>query len=73
MNSEERGLAALRLRLALDMAATAEAMVRARLSREMPTAGVADIERQIVEWYGRRPGAEHGDATGRPFSWPRPR
>lgn len=70
MTQEERRRAAGRLRLALDMAATAEAMVRARLERELPGADAAEIERRIVEWYGQRPGAEHGDAVGRPVAWP---
>lgn len=71
MTPEERALAAARLKLALDMSATAEAMMRARLTREVPGASPAEIERRIVEWYGRRPGAEDGDAVGRPCAWPR--
>lgn len=73
MTSEDRGLAARRLRLALDMAATAEAMMRARLARERPESSATEIERQILDWYSRRPGAEHGDAAGTPCAWPGPR
>ncbi len=62
--------AASRLRLALDMSAVAEDLVRARLMREQPDADAAEIERQIVAWYAHRPGAECGDADGTPIAWP---
>jgi len=70
MTRQEREQAAARLRLALDMAETAEALVRSRLRREMPGLVASEIERRIVEWYGSRPGAESGDADGRAVDWP---
>lgn len=73
MTPDEARKASERLRLALDMAATGEAMVRARLARERPGADAAEIERLVIEWYGRRPGAECGDGVGRPVDWPRSR
>ncbi len=73
MGPEERRKAAERLRLALDMAATGESLMRATLRRRHPEADEAAIERMIVAWYRTRPGAEFGDAVGRPVPWPRPR
>jgi hypothetical protein len=63
--------AAERLRLALEMHAVAEAMMRQRLRREYPDADDAEIEARIVAWLQERPGAESGDASGRPVAWPR--
>lgn len=41
-------------------------MMRARLRREHPNAEGDEIERLLGEWLMTRPGAEHGDAVGRP-------
>jgi hypothetical protein len=73
MTPEERRQVADRLQLALDMSATGEDLMRATLLRRHPEADADAIERLIVVWYGRRPGAEHGDAEGRPVPWPRSR
>ena len=57
--------AARRFRLALDMFATGEALMRQRLRRLQPQWTEAQIEGAIGEWLRRRPGAEDGDAAGR--------
>jgi hypothetical protein len=53
------------------MHAVAEAMMRQRLRREYPEADEAEIEARIITWLQERPGAESGDACGRPVAWPR--
>jgi hypothetical protein len=60
-----------KLRLALQLAETAERMLRQRLRRESPTLSDDDIEQRVAAWYSRRPGAELGDGEGRPAPWPR--
>jgi flagellar biosynthesis chaperone FliJ len=57
--------AAFRLRLALDLFATGEAMMRQRLRRLHSGWTEAEIERRVVQWLHERPGAEAGDAEGR--------
>jgi hypothetical protein len=61
-----------RLRVALDLCALGEGIHRAQLRRQHPAATDDEIEAMIVAWYETRPGAEHGDSSGRPVSWPRP-
>ena len=63
--------AAQRLRLALDLYAAGEAMMCQTLRRKHPELDDAGIERLLVDWLRQRPGAEHGDAVGRPGVWPR--
>jgi dephospho-CoA kinase len=62
-----------RLRLALDMHGTGEAMMRQTLKREHPDADDAEIAARLTAWLQHRPGAASGDADGRPVSWPRTR
>jgi hypothetical protein len=64
---------AARLRTALDLSAMGESMRRAQLRREHPEATDDEIEAMVIAWLETRPGAEHGDAWGRPISWPPPR
>jgi len=64
--------AARRLRLALDLFETGEALMRQRLRQEHPALTEAEIEARLLEWLRDRPGAEFGDAAGRPVPWPRP-
>jgi len=59
-----------RLRTAFELCALGEAMRVAQLRREHPDATDAEIEDMLVAWLSTRPGAEHGDAWGRPISWP---
>lgn len=63
--------AAERLRLALDIFATGEALMRQKLQREHPGATDPEIEARLTAWLQERPGAEAGDAVGRPVAWPR--
>ncbi len=65
METAARTQLAQRLELALDMYEAGEAMMRARLRREHPGASEDVLERLLVEWLRRRPGAPHGDGPGR--------
>ena len=62
-----------RLRTAFDLCALGESMRRAQLRREHPDVTDEDVETMLVAWLETRPGAQHGDAWGRPISWPRSR
>lgn len=64
---------AARLRLALELSAVADAMRAQRFRRENPSLGEKQIEALMETWRGTRPGAEAGDAQGRPGQWPRSR
>ena len=55
-----------KLRLAVDLAEAGLDVMRARLQREDAEADAEEIERRLVAWLRERPGAEHGDAEGRP-------
>jgi Rv0078B-related antitoxin len=63
--------AAARLRLAFELFEAGVAMMLAKLRREHPEWTPAQVESRLVEWLRERPGAEHGDAEGRPGHWPR--
>jgi len=71
MDENELKATSERLRLAFDLYEAGEAMMRQNLRREFPTASATEIESRLVTWLQHRPGAEHGDAVGRPGSWPR--
>ena len=62
---------ARRLKLALDLFATGEAMMRQRLRREHPGSTDAEIEALLRQWLQERPGAPFGDSSGTPIPWPR--
>jgi hypothetical protein len=62
-----------RLRLALDLFAAGEAMMRQTLRRRRPEASDAEIEAALTTWLSTRPGAEAGDSAGRAVPWPRSR
>ncbi len=64
--------AAARLRLALELFSTGEAMMRQNLIRQYPNADEQEIEIRLLEWLGERPGAEYGDSAGRPVPFPNP-
>jgi len=64
---------AARLRLALDLFAAGEALMRQNLKRRFPDDDDNAIETRLRAWLCERPGAENGDAAGRPRPWPRPR
>lgn len=61
------------MRLALELAEVGEAMLRQRLRRDQPELTESAIDALVEAWRQRRPGAEHGDAQGRPVAWPRRR
>ena len=64
--------AARRLRLALDLYEAGVAMMKQKFRREHPELSDAEIEARLAAWLVERPGAEFGDASGRPVPWPRP-
>jgi hypothetical protein len=70
MTDEAPAAVAARLRTALDLCALGEAMRRTQLRREHPDATDDAIEAMVIAWLQTRPGAEHGDAWGRPVPWP---
>jgi hypothetical protein len=62
---------AQRLEEALELADLAEEMLRLKLERTHPHASADEIDRLVDEWFLSRPGAELGDAFGRPITLPR--
>lgn len=56
-----------RLEVALELSALAEAVMRENLRRRHPNAAPDEIEVLLTHWFATRPGAEHGDAEGRPI------
>ena len=62
----EQAAVAERLRQTFDLFEAGLSMTRARLRRESPDADEQEIERQLRAWLAQRPGAEYGDAPGRP-------
>ena len=72
MSSENgRAEATARLRMALGMFETGVEMMRQKLRREHPDLTDHEIEARVRTWLQERPGAEFGDAAGRPVCWPR--
>lgn len=57
---------AARLRTALELHELGVQMYRQRLRRERPQLTDAELAAEIRAWLRSRPGAEHGDAIGRP-------
>jgi hypothetical protein len=69
--TDEQATAMAERFLALDLHALSEKMLRQKLRAKLPDASEADLDAKTGEWLARRPGAEHGDAEGTPFTWPR--
>src|SRR5262245_17391909 len=64
---KERPLrAAEKLRLACDLFEAGVDLMRQKLRREHPALPAPEIELLLAHWLSTRPGAEHGDAVGRP-------
>lgn len=63
--------AAENLRTAFDLFVAGQRMMRENLKRRHPEESDRQIERRLRAWMSERPGAEHGDAAGRPVEWPR--
>ena len=55
-----------RMRIALDLAEAATKIQRQNLRRRFPKATEEEVEECLIAWLRHRPGAEHGDADGRP-------
>jgi hypothetical protein len=55
-----------RMQVAFDLFETAQIIMRQNLRRRHPELKDAEIERRLIEWRHRRPGAEYGDGVGRP-------
>jgi len=66
MNDERLEEAAEKLRTALEMFGFGESIMRQKLRRILPAATESEIEAKIWAWLSRHPGAEHGDAPGKP-------
>jgi hypothetical protein len=69
--SAAREKAAVRLRMALDLFETGLEMMRQKLRRDHPDLADHEVEARLGSWLRERPGAEFGDAVGRPAAWPR--
>lgn len=65
--------AAERVQTAFQLFALGVEMLRTRLRREEPSLSEEEIEERVSRWLATRRGAEHGDAEGRPATWPRQR
>ena len=46
-------------------------MMRTTLRRKNPDLSDEEIGKLLTSWLHHRPGAEQGDAVGRPQTWPR--
>jgi hypothetical protein len=55
-----------RARITFELADLGVELMRQNLRRRFPGEGEEAIERRLIEWLRTRPGAEHGDAWGRP-------
>jgi hypothetical protein len=68
--NDERHLAevAARLRTAFDLFETGVEMRRQQLRRAHPGLADSEIEALVGAWLRERPGAEFGDAVGRPIT-----
>ena len=63
--------AARRLLTALELHDLGLALMKQRLRRENPGASEETLKEMFLAWLHERPGAEFGDAVGRPVPWPR--
>lgn len=73
MRASDAALRAERLQVAFDLHEAGKEMMRLKLRRENPAATDTLIDELLGRWLAERPGAEHGDAEGRPCGWPRRR
>lgn len=55
-----------KLRAALELHEVGVELMRQNLRRRHPHASDETIEQLLTDWLRTRPGAEHGDAAGRP-------
>ena len=66
MNEQERNAVSARLELALELFAAGLEMRKQQLRRNHPLATADEIEARLRAWLAERPGAEIGDAQGKP-------
>lgn len=59
-----------RFRVAMDLYEFAECVLRQTFLREHPGASDVEVEGAVLAWLRERPGAELGDALGRPCNRP---
>ena len=69
--AEDRELLAERLRTTFRLHDEGVGLMRQNLRRRHPQETEQEIERRLRAWLSERPGAEFGDAQGKPVSWPR--
>lgn len=67
----DRDVLVQRLRMTLQLHEEGVRLMRQNLRRRDPGASPEEIDRRLREWLSERPGAEFGDAQGRPVTWPR--
>lgn len=65
-NGRVDSVAGRRLRTALELHDAGVALMRQNLRRAHPQASEAEISAALGRWLRERPGAEQGDADGRP-------
>lgn len=70
MGRDEDARAAEKLRIAFELFEAGLALMRQNLRRRHPEESEAEIDARLSAWLRERPGAEHGDAEGRPGGWP---
>jgi hypothetical protein len=70
MDDRAREQVAAKLRFSLAMSEDGFAMKRQQLRRRNPDADEGEIDRLFRLWLQDRPGAEFGDSSGRPITWP---
>lgn len=66
MDADARLSPAEKLRVALDLCEAGIEIMRQTLRRRHPGETDAEIAARLRAWLQTRPGAEHGDAPGRP-------
>ena len=71
MEQDEAKAAGARLRLALDMHDFGVEMLWFALTRQHPKSNDSELTEMLNARMRIRPGAEFGDAVGRPGTWPR--
>ena len=70
---DDQNVYAARFAMIFDLFDCAVEMVRQNERRRNPSATVEELEAAVGRWLLERPGAELGDADGRPVPWPRVR
>lgn len=66
MSREDLGSPLAKMQIVFDLFQTAVDIQRQNLRRRHPEATEPEIEEFLAGWLRHRPGAEHGDAEGRP-------